>query len=239
MRAPDRSATRPRGRCSCGWRIWGSTTSTRDPTSREVQWTFSTERKFMATLGVSAVTGKRVLYVKGAPELVLARCTSHMGSDGLTAIEPHQQVIQDELLAFQKRGMRTLALGYKEFSGHDEEARVDVASDLVWLGFVAIADPIRVEVPAAVAACRKAGVKLKMVTGDNVETAVEIARQIGLMDGSEGAGDHDGSSVRGAERRRGVEGGRRAAGARARAPHAQAASGGDLEGRWARRRGHG
>ena len=56
------------------------------------------------------------------------------------------------------------------------------AHGLVWLGFVAIADPIRADVPDAVAACRRAGVQMKMVTGDNPETAREVARQVGLWD---------------------------------------------------------
>ncbi len=155
----------------------------------EVQWTFSTERKFMATQGISAASGKKVVYIKGAPEIVLARCTSLLGSDGTGPIAPHETTIHEELKQFQSRGMRTLAVAYKEISGEHHPGEVeDVVQELTWLGFVAIADPVREDVPAAVSACKKAGVHLKMVTGDNVETAQEIARQIGLLDGSAGEG---------------------------------------------------
>ncbi len=153
----------------------------------KVRWTFSTERKFMATQGISAVSGKGVLYVKGAPEIVLARCAHLLESGGPSPAEPYKATLHEELKGFQKRGMRTLAFAYKEVSTEHEQSDVDdVVQDLTWLGFVAIADPVRDEVPLAVSACRKAGVQIKMVTGDNVETAREIARQIGLLDGSEG-----------------------------------------------------
>lgn len=155
----------------------------------KVQWTFSTEHKFMATQGISAVSGKRVIYIKGAPEIVLGRCTRLQGSDGSGPIEGHTAAIHEELKSFQNRGMRTLGFAYKEISADHAQSEIDeVVQDLTWLGFVAIADPVRDEVPPAVAACSKAGVQIKMVTGDNVETAQEIARQIGLLDGSEGEG---------------------------------------------------
>lgn len=165
--------------------------------ARTARWPFSTERKLMATQGVSAVTGEEVLYVKGAPEILLARCTHILHPDGRSPIEQHRARVEEELRTLQRRGMRTLALAYREEPGGGQErpatatadVEVDlVARDLTWLGFVAIADPVRDEVAPAVAACRKAGVLVKMVTGDNVETAREIARQIGLLDGSEGRG---------------------------------------------------
>ncbi|MDR1165595.1 MAG: calcium-translocating P-type ATPase, PMCA-type [Deltaproteobacteria bacterium] len=152
------------------------------------QLTFSTERKYMATLGVSA-SGANVLYVKGAPEIVLGRSASKKGADGgeapLTAQERESvaQSLKDE----QARGMRTLGLARKvlpeapsDASGEAIQALAD-QNDLVFLGFFSIADPTRPEVPPAVKACAKAGVKVKMVTGDSSVTALEIGKEIGVV----------------------------------------------------------
>jgi Ca2+-transporting ATPase len=139
------------------------------------QWGFNTERKFMATLG-------SVLHIKGAPEIVLERCGFIATQDGNRPLEIEEIArIRASLKKYQSRGMRTLALAYREEnvgSALDENQ----FRDLTWLGCIAIADPIRKEVPDAIAACRRAGVDVKIVTGDNQETAGEIARQIGLDD---------------------------------------------------------
>ena len=137
------------------------------------QLTFSTERKFMATLGASPTHGS-ILHVKGAPDVLLAKCVRVRRADSTEPLtEARRAELAATLQAFQQRGMRTLAFAYR--------AATEVAvEDLTWLGAVAIADPVRAEVSAAIAACRRAGVAVKIVTGDNAETAREIARQIGL-----------------------------------------------------------
>ncbi len=135
----------------------------------EKQWTFTTERKFMATV-VSHPDLGRVLLVKGAPEIVLLRSSS--GTDGAL----------DDVVSFQHRGMRTIGLAMRPW-GPDENAERDldeIARDLRWLGFAAIEDPVRPDVPGAIATCLAAGVAVKVVTGDTPETAREIARRIGL-----------------------------------------------------------
>lgn len=79
--------------------------------------------------------------------------------------------------------MRTLGFAVREAEGVTEDTDLDsLAQNLTWLGFTAIADPVRPEVPAAVEKCRRAGIDVKIVTGDNPHTAREIARQIGLWD---------------------------------------------------------
>jgi Ca2+-transporting ATPase len=146
------------------------------------QWTFSTERKFMGTKGISAVTGKSVLYVKGAPEIIMERCASVKERDGnkdLTACGREQLLRQ--LKEYQAKGMRTLGIACLE-SALEHDDLENIANNMAWLGFVVIADPVRAEVPPAIVACRKAGIEVKMVTGDNPETAMEIGRQIGLWD---------------------------------------------------------
>lgn len=147
-----------------------------------VQLTFSAERKYMGTLGVSAVANDLVLHVKGAPEIVLDQCATVLTDDGLKPLADLRAEIEEQLLAYQRRGMRTLAFAYKPIMSEDDLNIENLVKDMIWLGYVAIADPIRPEVPSAVQASRDAGIMVKIVTGDNAETAKEIARQIGLWD---------------------------------------------------------
>jgi len=142
---------------------------------------FSTERKYMATVVESGVmksadgTGVRVAYVKGAPEIVLKMCRNL--PQGVT-----KEDIEDQLLAYQNQAMRTLAFAY-ELLSPGEDVIVDnhyTGSSLSFLGIVAISDPVRTDVPAAVREVLDAGVKVKIVTGDTPAIACEIGRQIGL-----------------------------------------------------------
>lgn len=146
------------------------------------QLTFSTERKFMATLVQSPMLGKKILYVKGAPEIVLSKCKDVvLDSKRVDAVE-YRSTVEAQLLTYQNMAMRTLGFAFKII---DDTAEADCVSlvaenDLSFLGVVAISDPIRSDVPAAVAKCQSAGIGVKIVTGDTPGTATEIARQIGL-----------------------------------------------------------
>ena len=138
------------------------------------QLTFSTERKYMATLVQSPIQGKKVLYIKGAPEIIMGKCAS-------LSTETSAR-LNENLLAFQNKAMRTLGIAYKFI---DEGASKDCAElvnegGLTFLGIFAISDPIRHDVPEAVGKCQSAGIGVKIVTGDTPGTATEIARQIGL-----------------------------------------------------------
>ncbi|MBI5904918.1 MAG: calcium-translocating P-type ATPase, PMCA-type [Deltaproteobacteria bacterium] len=153
------------------------------------QWPFSTERKFMGTLGVSAVTGTAVLYAKGAPEIVLSRCSRVMTPRGPEPIGDATAAIEEALAGFQAAGMRSLGLAFRD--APEDAAGMGLsraATDLVWLGFAAIADPVREEVPEAMKECRNAGVRVIVVTGDNPGTARQVARAIGLA--GKGGGAH-------------------------------------------------
>ncbi len=145
---------------------------------------FTTERKFMATVVKSAVTGGPVLYVKGAPEIVLSMCTKVAG--GRTPVQ-----INEQLLDYQRQAMRTLGFAYAELpAGAPLPDLTQLASrnagvDLEFIGITAISDPVRADVPAAVKECLDAGIKVKIVTGDTPATAREIGRQIGLVSDSD------------------------------------------------------
>ena len=134
------------------------------------QLPFSTEHKYMAT--IADVEGKRYLFVKGAPEIVMSHCE-------LSAEE--QKEIQRQLFGYQSKAMRTLAFAYKCIGG--DTVKYSLAEDdksLVLQAMAAISDPLREEVPGAVQECSRAGIDVKIVTGDTSATAVEIARQIGV-----------------------------------------------------------
>lgn len=143
------------------------------------QLTFSTERKYMATLVESPLLGKKVLYVKGAPEIVLGKCREvWLDGQRMDAGEYRPQV-EAQLLAYQNMAMRTLGFAFKVVETQ-EEIDMKQLDGLTFLGVAAISDPIRPDVPAAVQKCQSAGIGIKIVTGDTPGTATEIARQIGL-----------------------------------------------------------
>lgn len=156
----------------------------RDSFQLQHQWTFTTERKFMASLGRSSVLGKDVLYVKGAPEIILSQCRSMLSNTSqATEISPvHRGEIEKSLKSFQSRGMRTLGFALLEDAKMPlDNSLENLAHSLIWQGFIAISDPIRPEVPQALHECCQAGILVKIVTGDNPETALEIARQTKLF----------------------------------------------------------
>lgn len=135
---------------------------------------FSTERKYMATVVESAaIPGKKVLYVKGAPEIIFDLCK---------VANVDKTVVDMQLNSYQERAMRTLGFAYQVLENDDtviEKGKL-VAASLHFIGIAAIADPVRADVPDAVKECLDAGISVKIVTGDTPGTAKEIGRQIGL-----------------------------------------------------------
>ena len=146
------------------------------------QLTFSTERKFMATLVKSPLIGKKVLYIKGAPEIVLGKCKEVILDGRRVDSVEYRATVEAQLLGYQNMAMRTLGFAFRLVEDNEPDDCVALVSEnnLNFLGVVAISDPIRPDVPAAVAKCQSAGIGIKIVTGDTPGTATEIARQIGL-----------------------------------------------------------
>ena len=159
---------------------------------------FSTERKYMATVVESAqLGGKKILYVKGAPEIIRSLCKQIDKNVNIADIDK-------QLTDYQNRAMRTLGFAYQILNDSDTaiaDGKV-VAKNLIFMGIVlifmgivAIADPVRNDVPAAVQKCMAAGITVKIVTGDTPGTAKEIGRQIGLWTKK----DNDSAIITGAE----------------------------------------
>jgi Ca2+-transporting ATPase len=151
------------------------------------QLTFSTERKYMATLVNSPLLNKKILYVKGAPEIVLDLCKT---------VPVAKEEVHKQLLEYQNKAMRTLGFAYaiiEDDSSYIKEGELIFNSQfsiLNFLGIVAISDPVRAEVPDAVKTCLDAGIGVKIVTGDTPGTAKEIGRQIGLWSHNEDESHH-------------------------------------------------
>ena len=147
------------------------------------QLPFSTERKFMATLVDSPKLKKKVLYVKGAPEVVLSNSLTVATMEGEVAVSKYSDAVETQLLQYQNQAMRTLGFAYKYIDEDNKQSVEELASGgLVFLGISGISDPVRVDVPEAVQRCLNAGVGVKIVTGDTYGTAKEIGRQIGIWD---------------------------------------------------------
>ena len=135
------------------------------------QQPFSTEKKYMAT--IAEVSDKKYLLVKGAPEIVLSLCQME---------ERERNQALRELDEWQHKAMRTLAFAFKEIDADLNISQLLSDKNFTLQALVAITDPIRKDVPAAVKECRRAGIEVKMVTGDTAATALEIGKQIGVFE---------------------------------------------------------
>ena len=130
---------------------------------------FSTERKYMR---VTVRTGERtVSYIKGAPEIVMQMCDM---------TEEEAADYRRKLLEYQQGAMRTLAFACREHLPESSLTPSHPSPLTTFLGIAAISDPVRSDVPPAVDECQRAGIDIKIVTGDTTATAIAIARQIGI-----------------------------------------------------------
>ncbi len=150
---------------------------------------FSSDRKRMTT--VVKADGRPLTLVKGAPEAILAECRQYLAPDGTVrdlAADVRAE-IRAQIGAAAGDAMRTLAFAHAELPPdfpQDEDAihhrRAEIENGLVFDGWVGIRDPLRDDVKEAVRQCRAAGIEVKMITGDTIETARAIGREIGLLD---------------------------------------------------------
>ncbi|KAK4202182.1 hypothetical protein QBC40DRAFT_46258 [Triangularia verruculosa] len=151
---------------------------------------FNSRRKCMGSV-IQLPGNKHRLLVKGAPEVVLERCSTAV-ADPTQPLSPtplqvsDKTAISDAVSQYASLSLRTLALAYRDLDSWPPEGKhaddsADIFHSMTWLAVVAIQDPVREGVPAAVHDCRRASVAVKMVTGDKVETARAIARECGII----------------------------------------------------------
>ena len=142
---------------------------------------FSSERKRMTT--IHSVEGKRIAYMKGAPETVLARC-SQIFLDGKVQLltkeirEKHHKIT--EVMSLQ--ALRNLGFAYKELPRRSEKFDDKMETDFVFVGVMGMIDPPRPEVKDAIGICKSAGIRVVMITGDHKLTATAVAKELKLLD---------------------------------------------------------
>ncbi len=144
---------------------------------------FSSERKLMTTIH-STPKGRKIAYVKGAPEVIIKKCT-HIIEDNtvnkLTADKKNEVLKNNESLASQ--AFRMLGMAYKDLPDNLQDfTEKIVENNLVFVGLEAMIDPPREEAAKAIAMCKQAGIRNVMITGDHKLTAIAIAKELGMMD---------------------------------------------------------
>ena len=144
---------------------------------------FNPELKYRASLSVLVKEDrKKEIYVVGAPEAVLAHSSFMLGGKGEKKITPEErQEIIAETQGLAKKAMRVLGLAYKITPGSTDNLSEDLVNDLVLVGVVGMQDPPRPQVKEAIAKARKAGIRVIMKTGDHKDTAVAVAKEIGMI----------------------------------------------------------
>jgi P-type Ca2+ transporter type 2C len=152
---------------------------------------FDAAHKFMATFHSEGA--HVVQYVKGAPDVLLKHCTHYLGAQGEVPLDATLRArLGDEYTALARRGLRGLLIARRTLVAGDSTLQGDLhrhIAALTFVGLVGLMDPPRPQAKQAIALCQQAGIAVKMITGDHKETAIAIARELGI----------DGNAVSGAE----------------------------------------
>ena len=146
---------------------------------------FSSEKKRMSTVVKNPFGTGNILFCKGASEIILSLSESFIDETGQVhrIDQTTRSEIDAKIVEYANQALRTIGLAYKllpDTGASVEEAEIS-DKDLIFIGIVGIQDPVRPEVPSAVAQCQKAGIRIRMVTGDNIMTARQIAKDCGIL----------------------------------------------------------
>ncbi len=142
---------------------------------------FDSQRKMMSTVHQAA--NQFVQFTKGAPDEILKRCTSILDAGTVRVItDADRERILQENKAFADKALRVLAAGYRSYSEKPGDFSPQaLEQNLIFVGLVGMIDPVRPEVCAAVQKCKQAGIEVVMITGDHIDTAVAIAKELGVV----------------------------------------------------------
>ncbi|XP_061491134.1 plasma membrane calcium-transporting ATPase 1-like [Rhineura floridana] len=149
-------------------------------------YTFNSNRKSMSTV-LKNPSGSYHLFSKGASELLLKKCTQILnvaGEPGSFSKKDRENVIKNVIEQMASEGLRTICLAFKDFPAGSEpnwDNEDDIFKDMTCIAIIGIEDPVRPEVPDAIRKCQKAGIVVRMVTGDNINTACAIAAKCGIL----------------------------------------------------------
>lgn len=144
---------------------------------------FDSMRKMMST--VHSAGDGFVQYTKGAPDVVLSRCTKCLGENGevIDMTDEIREKIASQNKAMADKALRVLAAAYREYTSQPSDfAPEALESDLIFIGLTGMIDPVRPEVVASIKECKEAGIRPIMITGDHKDTAVAIAMELGIID---------------------------------------------------------
>lgn len=141
---------------------------------------FDSTIKYMATLHKQD-TEHNIIYFKGAPEQVLARAKHlRMGNKVMPLTAAEMKKFQHKFISLSNKGLRTLALAYKQLPKSHISLKDEALDDLIFIGYVGIKDPLRATSKETLKLCHQAGIKVVMITGDHKLTAQAIAKELGL-----------------------------------------------------------
>ena len=142
---------------------------------------FDSQRKMMSTVHQAA--NQFVQFTKGAPDEILKRCTSILDAGTVREItDADRERILQENKAFADKALRVLAAGYRSYSEKPGDFSPQaLEQNLIFVGLVGMIDPVRPEVCASVQKCKQAGIEVVMITGDHIDTAVAIAKELGIV----------------------------------------------------------
>ncbi|XP_008107878.2 plasma membrane calcium-transporting ATPase 4 isoform X4 [Anolis carolinensis] len=149
-------------------------------------YTFNSVRKSMSTVLKNPDGGFR-MYSKGASEILLRKCTKILDKNGeprIFKVKDRDEMVKKVIEPMACQGLRTICLAYRDFPAGvepDWDAENEILSDLSCICVVGIEDPVRPEVPDAILKCQRAGITVRMVTGDNINTARAIATKCGIL----------------------------------------------------------
>ena len=147
---------------------------------------FSSSRKKMSTVVATSDPSKFILYTKGAPEFLLSSCSFYLENNSKVInldAEKASEITKKVILPFAEESLRTLGLAYREISKTelDNSKDDDLETNMILISIAGIKDPLRPEVKEAIRKCHRAGITVRMVTGDNVVTAIAIAKECGIL----------------------------------------------------------
>ncbi|KAJ6661588.1 hypothetical protein lerEdw1_013827 [Lerista edwardsae] len=149
-------------------------------------YTFNSDRKSMSTV-LQKPDGSYQMFSKGASEILLKKCSRILNSYGrpeLFTKQDNDYMMKNVIEPMASEGLRTICLAFKNFEDYYEpmwDDEDDILSDLTCIAIVGIEDPVRPEVPEAIRRCQKAGIVVRMITGDNINTARAIAIKCGIL----------------------------------------------------------
>uniref|UniRef100_A0A8C3KHR2 Calcium-transporting ATPase n=1 Tax=Calidris pygmaea TaxID=425635 RepID=A0A8C3KHR2_9CHAR len=149
-------------------------------------YTFNSVRKSMSTVLKNSNGGFR-MYSKGASEIILRKCTRILDKNGdarVFKVKDRDEMVKKVIEPMACHGLRTICLAFRDFPADAEpdwDSENEILSDLTCIAVVGIEDPVRPEVPDAILKCQRAGITVRMVTGDNINTARAIATKCGIL----------------------------------------------------------